>query len=121
MPLKQSPKETSQKWGIEHRYQERPRGLTVTPVRPGLLRRSPGLGGGGGRGLRDPDAKNQSYHQRIEMKFCVSHYSYKSMPDAKFDLDTFSSFGDMTSQTFLLKKGMSHRIRIFPPPPGKWG
>ena len=48
------------------------------------------------------------------MKFCVSHYRHKSMPDAKFDIDSFSSFGDMTSQTFLLKKGMSHPIRILP-------
>ena len=33
------------------------------------------------------------------------------MSDAKFESGTFSTFGDMTSQGFLLKKGTSHRIR----------
>ena len=59
--------------------------------------------------------KNQRYHQRIEMKFFMSHYSYKSMAGAKFESSSFSSFGDMMSQNFPLKKGASHGIRIFTP------
>ena len=34
------------------------------------------------------------------------------MPDAKFESDSFSSFGDMTSQNFPLKKGTSYQIQI---------
>ena len=45
----------------------------------------------------------------------MSHYSHKSSPDATFEADSSSSFGDMTSQTFPRKKGMSHRIRLFTP------
>ena len=66
-------------------------------------------------GLRGPDAKNQGYHRPIEIKLSMSHYSHKSMPDAKFESGGFSIFGDMTSQNFPLKKGTSHRIRIFTP------
>ena len=40
----------------------------------------------------------------------MSHYSHKSMPDAKFESGSFSFFGDMESQNFPLKKGMSDRI-----------
>ena len=69
-------------------------------------------------GLRGPDAKNHSYHQPIEIKFCLSHYSHKSIPDAKFESGSFTSFEDMTSQNFSLKMGTSHQIRIFKP--GKW-
>ena len=47
------------------------------------------------------------------MKLCMSHYSHKSIPDAKFEVDSSSSFGDMTSQNFLWKKGTSHQIRLF--------
>ena len=47
------------------------------------------------------------------MKLCVSHYSHKSMPDAKFESGSLSIFGDMTSQNFPMKKGMAHRIRVF--------
>ena len=61
---------------------------------PGLFSHSPGPRGGRVRG---PDAKNHSYHQLIEIKFCVSHYSYKMMLDTKFESGSFSSFGDMTS------------------------
>ena len=43
------------------------------------------------------------------------HYSHKSIPDAKFKSDSLSSFGDMTSQNFPLKKGTSHQIRLFTP------
>ena len=46
--------------------------------------------------LRGPDAKNQSYHQLIEIKLCMGHYIYKSIPDAKFEVDSSFSFGNMT-------------------------
>ena len=68
--------------------------------------------------LIGPDAKNQDYHQPIEMKLCMSQYSHESMPDAKLKPGSFSSFGDMTSQNFSLKRGTSHKIEIFTP--GKW-
>ena len=85
--------------------------INFNPIRPGLFSRSPGLGGG----LRGPDAKNRSEHQPIKMKFGMSHYGHKSIPDAKFESDSFSSFGDMTSQNFPQKKGTSHEIRLFTP------
>ena len=47
--------------------------------------------------VRGPDAKNQGYHQPIEMKLCMSQYSHESMPDAKFKSGNFSGFVDMTS------------------------
>ena len=59
------------------------------------------------------DTKNQCYHQPTEMKFCMSHYSYKYMPDARFESGSFFSFGDMMSQNFPLKWGTSYQIRIF--------
>ena len=40
----------------------------------------------------------------------MSHYGHKSIPDAKFESDSSSSFGDMTSQNFPRKKGTSHEI-----------
>ena len=49
------------------------------------------------------------------MKFGMSHYGHKSIPDAKFESDSSSSFGDMTSQNFPRKKGTSHEIRLFTP------
>ena len=55
--------------------------------------------------LRGPDAKNQGYHQLIEMKLCVRQYSHESMPDAKFESGSFTSFRDMTSHNFPLKRG----------------
>ena len=45
----------------------------------------------------------------------MGHYIYKSIPDAKFEVDSSFSFGDMTSQNFPQKKGT---IRLFTP--GKW-
>ena len=54
----------------------------------------------------------------IVMKFCLSHYSHKSMPDTKFECSNFSIFRDMTSQNFPLKRGTSHGIRIITA--GKW-
>ena len=49
------------------------------------------------------------------MKFGMSHYGYKSILDAKFESDSLSSFGDMTSQSFPRKKGTSHEIWLFTP------
>ena len=49
------------------------------------------------------------------MKFGMSHYGHQSISDAKFESDSSSSFGDMTSQSFSRKKGMSHEIRLFTP------
>ena len=63
-------------------------------------------GGGRGGGLRGPDAKNQGYDELIRMKLCMSHYSHKSMPDAKCECGSFSIFGDMTSQSSPLEKGI---------------
>ena len=45
----------------------------------------------------------------------MSHYGHRSIPDAKFESDSSSSFGDMTSQIFCGKKGTSHEIRLFTP------
>ena len=45
----------------------------------------------------------------------MSHYIHKSIPDANFEADSSFSFGDMTSQNFLRKKGMSHQIWLFTP------
>ena len=45
----------------------------------------------------------------------MSYYIHKSIPHAKFETDSFSSFGDMTSQNFPWKKGTSHQIRLFSP------
>ena len=36
----------------------------------------------------------------------MGHYIYKSIPDAKFEVDSSFSFGDMTSQNFPQKKGI---------------
>ena len=68
---------------------------------------------GRGCGLRGPDAKNEGYHQQIEMKVCTSHYSHKSILDANFECGSSSGFGDMTSQNFSLTKGASYQIRLF--------
>ena len=45
----------------------------------------------------------------------MSHHSHKSIPYAKFEPDSFSSFGDMTLQNFPWKKGTSHQIRLLTP------
>ena len=62
--------------------------------------------------------KNQGNHQPTEITFCMSYFSHKSMPDAKFESGSLPSFEDMASQNFHLKKGTSRGIRIFTP--GKW-
>ena len=43
----------------------------------------------------------------------IWQWSYKNMVDEKFESGSFSSFGNMTSQNFLLKNGMSQWIRIW--------
>ena len=45
----------------------------------------------------------------------MSHYIHKSITHAKFEADSSSSFGGMTSQNFPRKKGTSHQIRLFTP------
>ena len=45
----------------------------------------------------------------------MSHYDHKSIPDAKFESGSCSSFGDMMSQNFPRRKGTSHQIRLFIP------
>ena len=45
----------------------------------------------------------------------MGHYIYKSIPDAKYEVDRSFSFGDMTSQNFPQKKGTSHPIRLYTP------
>ena len=45
----------------------------------------------------------------------MSHYGHKSIPDEKFESDSFSSFGDMTSQNSPRKNGTSHEILLFTP------
>ena len=45
----------------------------------------------------------------------MGHYIYKSIPDAKLEVDGSFSFGDMTSQHFPQKKGTSHPLRLSTP------
>ena len=46
----------------------------------------------------------------------MSHYIHTSIPNAKFEADSSSGFGDMTSQNFPRKKGGgTHQIRLFTP------
>ena len=45
----------------------------------------------------------------------MGHYIYKRIPDAKFEVDSYFSFGDMTSQNFPQKKVTNHPIRLFTP------
>ena len=53
--------------------------------------------------------------QPIEVKLCMRHFNHKSIPDAKFESGSSSSFGDMMSQNFPQKKGTSHQIWLFTP------
>ena len=48
----------------------------------------------------------------------MGHYVYKSIPDAKFEVDSPFSFGDMTSQKFPQKKGRVIRFDYLPPENG---
>ena len=45
----------------------------------------------------------------------MGHYIHKSIPDAKFEVHSSFSFGDMTSQNFPQMKGTSRLIRLFTP------
>ena len=45
----------------------------------------------------------------------MSHYIHGSIPHTKFEADSSSSFGDMTSHIFPRKKGTSYQIRLFTP------
>ena len=76
---------------------------------PGLFSRSPGPRG---------DSETQTPKIKVninQLKLCMSNYIYNSIPDAKFERDSSSTFGDMTSQNFPRKKGTSHQIRLFTP------
>ena len=48
----------------------------------------------------------------------MCHYIYKSIPDAKFEVDSSFSFGDMTSQNFPQKKGRVIPFDYLPPENG---
>ena len=67
----------------------------------------------GGGGLRGLDAKNQSKHKPTELKLCMSHYNHRNNADTKFEFDSSTSFGDMTSRNFHRKKRTHHQIRLF--------
>ena len=86
--------------------------LTLNPIRSGHFSHSSGLG------AQRPGCQKHGYHQLIEMKLSISQYSHENMSDVKFESGSFSSFEDMASQNFLLKRETSHKIRIFIP--GKW-
>ena len=73
------------------------------PIRPRPFQSFAWPGGRGSR--RGSDAKNQGYHQPIDMEPFTSHYGPKSLPDTKSESGSFSIFGDMTSQNFPLRKG----------------
>ena len=45
----------------------------------------------------------------------MSRYDHKSVPDAKFQCSSSSSFEELTSQNLPGKKGTSHQIRLFTP------
>ena len=48
----------------------------------------------------------------------MGHYVYKSIPDAKFEVDSSFSFGDMTSQNFPQKKERVIQFDYLPPENG---
>ena len=48
----------------------------------------------------------------------MGHYIHKSIPDAKFEVDSFFSFGDMTSQNFPQKKGRVSQFDYLSPENG---
>ena len=48
----------------------------------------------------------------------MSHYTHKSIPDAKFASGSSSSFGDMTSQNFPWKKERVIKFGYLPPENG---
>ena len=48
----------------------------------------------------------------------MGHYVYKSIPDAKFEVDSSFSFGDITSQNFPQKREQVIRFDYLPPENG---
>ena len=62
--------------------------------------------------------KSRLIYQLIEMKLGMSNYDHKSIPYAKFESGSYSSFGDMTSQNFNQKKGTSHQFGYLRPENG---
>ena len=48
----------------------------------------------------------------------MGHYIYKSIPDAKFEVDSSFSFGDMMSQNFLKRREQVIRFDYLPPENG---
>ena len=48
----------------------------------------------------------------------MSHYGHKSIPDAKFESDSSSSFGDMTSQISLGRREQVMKFSYLPPENG---
>ena len=48
----------------------------------------------------------------------MSHYGHKSIPDAKFECDSSSSFGDMTSQISLGRRERVMKFGYLPPENG---
>ena len=67
-------------------------------------------GGGGGS-----EAQMLKTKVNINMKPCMSHYTHKSIPDAKFEAGSSSSFVDTTSENFPRKKRTRQQIRLFTP------
>ena len=48
----------------------------------------------------------------------MGHYIYKSIPDAKFEVNSSFSFGDMTSQNFPQRREQVIRFDYLPPENG---
>ena len=46
-----------------------------------------------------------------KIQLSIGYYGHTSIPYAKFESGSSSSFGEMTSQNFPLKKGTSHQVR----------
>ena len=58
---------------------------------------------------------HQFFKKFEDLEDILSHYSHKSMADAKFESGSFSSFGDMTSQKFPSEEGnQSSNSSIYP-------
>ena len=70
---------------------------------------------GGGGAQRPGMPKIKVNIKLIEIKLCMGHYIYKSIPGAKFEVNSSFSFGNMTSPNFPQMKGTSHPIRLFTP------
>ena len=76
----------------------------LDPIRHGLLSRSPG------QGAHRPRCKTHSYHQLIEMKFCMSHYRHKTIPEEKF---VFGSFPILEYDVTNIPLSRSERVIEF--------